>query len=302
MHCGQMISAPRVANGPSAATTSIASAAARRPAWMAIVAGVLVFAALLVGLNVAGVLKLGGRMFGPSSLQAEGAQSSPSALTAEGLGGFPSTLEARGSTGPPTLPAQGSRRLMPDDVRRWLEHLERIERRRIEMTELQMASAMASMMTLQAGGGMDALKGLLEGDSGEGWDPGKTNPVDSASRDFDAMRADWTALTDEFNALAPPVECQSIRNEYDQVVRETGAMILDILRAVDQADEDRTKALAALIGMQGRSESRIGLPATRSDRLVQEICDKYETRKWFSIARDVGGGGSLKGLGLPTIK
>lgn len=41
---------------------------------------------------------------------------------------------------------------MPDDVRAWLEHLERIERRRMELTRIQLADLMVKMASISAGG------------------------------------------------------------------------------------------------------------------------------------------------------
>lgn len=280
MHCGQLLAAaaPAVPSGMPAAAPALSP---KRSAWPAVVAGAVAFALLVFALNEAGVLKLGGRIFTPAALQAEGAMSTPG------------TLQAQGSTGPPTLPVEASHRVMPDDVRRWLEHLERIEKRRVSMSETHLAQAMGMMVALQAGGSIESLQSLLQGEV-EGAPP-TPSPVETTTRDIDAMRVEWNALTDDFNSVSPPQECLPIRNAYDQVVRETGAMIMDILDTVGQAEQDRTSALAKLMGMQGRSESRIGEPASKTDRLIQEVCDKYDTRKWFSVTRDVGGGGLLKG-------
>ena len=66
-------------------------------------------------------------------------------------------------------------------------------------------------------------------------------------------------------------------------------MIGDLFGAVEGSTENRDAALAALMKMRGKSTG-IDKSAVKTDDLVQGICDKYETRKWFKITADVGGG------------
>ena len=75
-------------------------------------------------------------------------------------------------------------------------------------------------------------------------------------------------------------------------------MIIEILTAVESAGESPERAIAALTAMQGTSSERIDELAKQTDSQVQQICDKYKTRKWFSVASDVGSGllGRIGGL------
>jgi hypothetical protein len=73
------------------------------------------------------------------------------------------------------------------------------------------------------------------------------------------------------------------------VLNNTGAMMLEINDAVRSAANNRQRALQVLMGMQGQSTSRIDAPAKQSDGLVDGVCRKYITRKWFDIKGDIGG-------------
>lgn len=70
--------------------------------------------------------------------------------------------------------------------------------------------------------------------------------------------------------------------------------------ASNKASEDPTQSLEILTSMLGTSGGRIDNAAVATDRKVAEVCNKYQVRKWFDIAADVGGGimGRLGGLGM----
>jgi hypothetical protein len=72
-------------------------------------------------------------------------------------------------------------------------------------------------------------------------------------------------------------------------------MLNEISTTISRASTDPEGAIQALNGMKGDSANRIGAPAGETDKQVQVICDRYATRKWFSIARDFGSGS----LGIP---
>ncbi len=309
MHCGQMLGAVQPVTAP--APTQMAQGVPFAPprggsrrgvAWAIAAAILLILAGGFWGLHASGALKLvlgrsgasmlpaGGSSDRADALGIEGSGLLPDTLTSEGESQLPDTLRAEGQGGPPTSSQMDELTVMPEDVRRWLEHLERIERRRVRMTEAHMAVAMQMIVAAQLGGmSMADIEAMLGGE--ERLVPEEAlSPLNKAASDMDSMRKEWTELTNDFNSLAPPQECVPIRSSYDQVVRETGAMIMDVIRAVGSADQDRTAALQTLLSMRGKSGSRIGVPADKADSGVARICDKYKTRKWFSIARDIGGG------------
>ncbi len=294
MHCGQMLAS----SGGSIPLVDATPHANGRRLIVGVIGAILVLAGLLFALDETGLLRAAGSVFRPQSLAAQGQSGQPPALPAEGSAQDSRMLSSPGQAGGSSLPIPDSKRFMPDDVRRWLEHLERIERKRGDLSREHLATAITTMTALQLGGSMSEIEALLRGDL-EGLDENQTPPtIEKATTDMESMTRAWVSLNDEFLSVPPPEECVPIRNQYDQVLRETGAMILDIVQAVDNASTDREGALQALLSMKGKSEERIGRPAERTDQGVAQICDKYETRKWFSISRDFGGGGLLKSLGM----
>ncbi|MCB8932954.1 MAG: hypothetical protein M9921_07860 [Fimbriimonadaceae bacterium] len=221
-------------------------------------------------------------------------------LQTEGGGSVPPVFEAQGASGPPMLQAQGSggppmlsqdQPGMPETIRNYLEHVRRCENQRMQMAASQVAEAVGMLTDLQSGAN---LQGLFDEDGPqvENTPPPTRRVTDRAG----AMRGTWESLVRTFNSVQPPAECAAIRSYYDQVIRETAIMISEITNAVNQAANDRQRALQALMSLQGRSSSRIDRPARETDALVQSLCDKYQTRKWFDITADVGGGLLSKGF------
>lgn len=259
--------------------------APKRPKWIALGAVLVLVAALGIYLGASGLLK--SRAAEPSGrlLQARGAQTTPGLLESQ----------ARPDSGLPQSrgPEPRQRVEMPADVRAWLEHLERTEKRRIELTQDQLGGLMVRMVALKMGGAIEVLKGLTSDDP----DAPITPPHEDFKAEIAKIRSTWNELNDGFNSVPPPEECVPIQRSYDQALRETGAMMQDVLAIVNDSTDKPDEAVAKLIKMQGGSTSRIDEPARRTDRQVADICDKYETRKWFDITGDVGGGGMLQKLG-----
>ncbi|MEA2552890.1 MAG: hypothetical protein QOJ65_1066, partial [Fimbriimonadaceae bacterium] len=54
------------------------------------------------------------------------------------------------------------------------------------------------------------------------------------------------------------------------------------------------KALEKAYTAQGTSGEGIDAKFAASDELLSQICDHYDTRKWFSISQDLGGGALIK--------
>ena len=265
-----------------------AAARNRRSLRWAIAIGVIgALGAAFIGLRAAGALGLGGTVGTPRSLQATGSGGPP---VLEALGGVQRPiLRTEGSSGPPVLERPGQLVVMPDDIRAWLEHLRRTEERRMRLAEDQTAELMVSLTLLQGGDPLSNIGDLLNED-----DPldanSKAPSIQKTTDDTQRQRKLWVELTTFFNSVPPPAECVPIRNEYDQVVRETGAMMSDIANVVDGASSNPQTALATLMRMQGKSKERVDRPATESDAMVGELCRKYNTRKWFDIRGDAGGG------------
>lgn len=275
MHCGQVLARPAAGPGNALTAAPVSNAETKKKAWIFALIGALAVLALFGGLFASGALRFGARQEPTAVLQTTGKAAPPA-------------LAVTGKAPPPQLQAQGKKIYMPDDVRAWLEHLERIEKRRMDMSHEQVAKAMEMLVALQAGGTMEMLNGLLEEAAG-GEEVKTPGPVKETMGAAQSIRDKWQRLTADFNSVQPPAECVPVRNEYDVTLRETGAMIGDIIGAVEGATDNRESALASLMKMRGKS-SGIDKSAIKTDDLVQGICDKYETRKWFKVTADVGGG------------
>lgn len=178
---------------------------------------------------------------------------------------------------------------MPDDVRKWLEHLERCEKERLALATSQLTSAFSSMAHMQAD---DVTSGLDpdQDDSQETANKRVNARAENYAQSTDGMRQSWIQLTAKFNSVRPPAECESIRNSYDDVLSGTGGMMMEIVGTVRSAAQNREGALAKLMAMQGKSSDKIDKPARDADSGVGSVCRKYETKKWFDIKSDIGGG------------
>lgn len=192
---------------------------------------------------------------------------------------------------------------MPADIRAWLQHLERIERQRRDLTLRQIGSFTVTMTQLQLGGAMDMLKDMMGGamDPSSTETPEKPPTTERFHEEVIAAREDWKRLRDEFASLPPPAECVPIRDEYEIALRETSGMMMDLLDAVDRAfaNPEDSAQLQQVVGelqaMRGKS-TVIDAAGRKSDQLVGEICSKYDTPKWFSISADIG---STNMMGMP---
>lgn len=281
MHCGQPIAA---APGPAGAPLPAPATGKKTTLWAFLIAALMLIA-VLGGLFASGALTLGSKQRTGGELTASG--STPGGgLQAEGStpGG---NLGAMGTAPDPGLSSERGKRIMPDDVRRWLEHLERIERLREEVSTDNLSAAIQMMTSLQLGDTLGNIEALLNAEE-SGTEP--QSPAQTTRIDIESMERKWVDLENDYFSLRAPLECQPLANRYATVLQETRGMILDIVKQIDRSTEDRQGALNALMGMRGKSGSRIGGPARDSDTMLYEICNKYDTRKWFSIRADFQSG------------
>jgi len=207
----------------------------------------------------------------------------------------PAVLPQAASPNTPALPMTPMEKpkevAMPDDIYRWLEHLRITEERRKSLSGDHMGDLLVMMTKMKAGGGiMDALHGLFGDDRENAPVDIPESKAETVQTDAAQKRKDWQALQDFFLSYPPPSECSPIQASYAQALGETSAMMMEVLDAIEMADQNPEAAIAALTKMQGTSSGRIDTLAKQTDDQVQDICDKYKTRKWFSINADFGGG------------
>jgi len=273
MNCGQAL-AP--ASAPAAAGSAALPMPRRNSAvWWAL-GGVVAVGALLAGLQAFGILGLSGPKKGDPVLARD---QSPAA----------SVLQRPGSSPAPVLPRDQVS--MPADVRAWLEHLERIEKAKQELQQEQADELMISMRSIDSLVSGFGLDGLLNEET--------TGDPEAGIESFmpiEKMMGQWKDLRKRFNEEGPPVpeECRALRDHYDGVLMQVPGIMKDIgAIAGNVFDPAKSQKVKDLREVQREHRQYIDEPLRASDRLLGEICDRYDTRKWFEIKVD---GGGLMGL------
>jgi len=246
----------------------------RRATWIGAGIAAAALGVALVGLNAAGILRFTAKGPDPS-------------------------LRATGEKAPVAL--RSPEVMMPDDIRAWLEHLERIEKERVSLAKEQVRMLMIDASEFQSTAYADSLKALLGEDPESTEIPPEYDSKKKATQIVDSVRPAWKALAEEFEAFPPPDECQPIAAKYSQVLRETGAVTGDIIDTMQEFGGDPSATIDKLQGIMKSHTNQIDKPAIEVDHGVQDICDKYNTRKWFDIVGNVGGGGSLLSPNMPGL-
>ncbi|MFI5386596.1 MAG: hypothetical protein ACHQ50_10805 [Fimbriimonadales bacterium] len=231
-----------------------------------------------------------------SALSSGNTQQALAAMQAAGSGAPPvmqsttspqaPALQNSSSTPIPTMEAGNG---MPDNVRKWLEHLQKIEQARETLAAAQLQEGVKTLAGLQAGDITHALDD--GGDDSQAAEKQKQNErAQHVGGDMGTMRQAWQTLLTAFDSVPAPAECVGIKANYDQVIGQTGTMILQIVGQIKSASSDPQAAIAALTAMQGTSKSKIDVPARAADSGVADVCKRYDTVKWFDITSDVGSG------------
>jgi hypothetical protein len=179
---------------------------------------------------------------------------------------------------------------MPQDVYDWLEHLRKTEEARVALTTTQLGKAMTEYTKQQVFGGVDSLKDLLNGID----DPSSElkPPTAGLTKVIKELHDQSRDLIEKFESKQPPPECVPIHDSYYKALSETTGMLGDL------SDHLAANDLDALMKMKGTSGEGIDTNAIKTDRLLGEICDKYNTRRWFSIKGDIG---TDSFMGMPKL-
>lgn len=291
MHCGQMLAsggprpAPQTMAGmppqPYAQPSyAIAPDVRKRNTWMAVGVSAVILLLLFVGLKASGVLNVGSKA--PDN----------AVLNARGAGPDDSLLQSRGNDGNPSL--QASRVTMPDDIRNWLEHLARIEKKKQALTGKQLEQARELQGQLQGASGLTTPEDV-EKMSDPDYNSFPT--IEKAAAMIHELQPDWIALQKEFESVKPPAECKPIADRYDSGfdgMIDTFASIEKLVSGVDLTSQNQMKNQVSKARSVGR-DSRLDVDGSfeKTDDMVQAICDKYQTRKWFKIDAHGGSGGLL---------
>jgi len=252
----------------------------KRNTWLAAGIGAAIILLLLFGLKATGVLNFGQKPPDLSTLTARGQLPNTNLLSAEGKGSKPSL--------------QATQITMPKDLYDWLEHLRRCEQKKEAITGEQNQQLRELQSEMQ---GADGLTSAEDVQKMSDPDYNSFPTLDKATAMLNQLQPDWVALKKRFDSVPPPEECKPIAQAYDdglQSIIDTFASIEKIVGGIDltskgsiqgSADDVKDIGLHHRRGIDGNFED--------TDNLVQDICDKYQTRKWFKIDAHGGSAGLM---------
>jgi len=278
MHCGQQLagnfSDAGVQLGAAPSFPDPKAGQSKKLTWIAVGTALAMVLALFFGLQATGLLQIGAKNPKVAALRAEGRTDTVPLLQAEGS-----------APGGQSLGATATPISMPAEVRRWLEHLERIEKRKNDLSMRQLSQMAVLMKQMQLTGPAMGILNELEGE-----ESGDLGPSSTAKTSFDSLRPEWNQLIADFRALPPPDECRPIADDYFRAISEIPGMNSDLASVLAGVEADPAKALESAMRLQNTSANVIDKNLGSADSRVGDICRKYETRKWFEIKTDVGGG------------
>ncbi|MBS1720650.1 MAG: hypothetical protein JST35_09415 [Armatimonadetes bacterium] len=227
------------------------------------------------------------------------------ALTVTGVlrfnsgGPGPSVLSQRSSSGPAVLQAtaeppkpvfEKTVKGMPDNIRQYLEFVEKTEKKKVDLTNNMLAVAMRML----AGGGIGMQLGQIENlsdpDAPSVGPNGKAPVVEDASAEIQKAVQNFEDLAKEFDAVTPPPECSALATYFSRGLNEIPGQAKDILGMIGNSQGGDVTELQKARGKSGATIDRY---FGEADAELGRICDHYETRKWFSIAKDIGGDSKL---------
>jgi len=257
MHCGQQVGglSPQVATSagqPTEGRRSL-SPAKRKWFWPA-VAGLFAMICILIG--------------GLAILKA-GAQTSGAPLQA--------TAKL------PSAPLRVTAATMPPDIRAWLDHLRETEDRKNRLVGDQTATVLVEYTKLQ---GLGAAAQAAD-DNGSLDPENFKNPSEREAAKMQDLGPPWRDVIQFFESMPPPPECANLAHTYDSALDEIRGEMGDVAHKVNESQDNPEKAIQSLMSLQGKSTPIDG-SLSLADKMVGEICDKYNTARWFSIRSDAG--------------
>ncbi len=240
------------------------------------VVGVCTVIAVVLGLGATGVLKL----WSPEPTKTIAAQ------------GTAPTNVLRAQAPAPAAVTKEEVPVMPDDVRKWLEHLEKCEAQKVDISLKQQAEMTKFGQMIGAlGSGIGLMNPYDQTEDGDVKSPDKVT-----QGKFLDLKPDWEHLITYFQSVPPPEECQPIARDFDRSLSEIPGMTDDVADVLNTVQTDPTAALTKINTLKSKSYNSIDRYFARCDERVTEICKKYQTRKWFNIKSDVAGAGGITGL------
>lgn len=251
-----------------------------------------------VGGTLAAIALLLGGLFATGTLRLGGSAGAPVAR-ATGKGPAP-IARVEGRTPPPIAAVTDTRKVMPPEVREWLNWLAQIEREKRALTSAQ-TSEMATMKATLGMGGLSSAADVENMASAEGT---FNNPLNKLRDSIGGWRQAWRDLDAKFRSRVPPAECEPIRDAFSGGLAEMDGQMGDIARAFEGLNADAgdvsaqaTQAQTDVKAAGGQSKTTIDRGFERTNEAVAAICGKYGEKPWFDIdAKGAAGGLFSSGL------
>lgn len=174
------------------------------------------------------------------------------------------------SAPPPAVMQPGAR--MPDDVRRWLEHLKAVDQKRENFNNDFASTIIGKLASLRPGAYLEESEA----------DNDAARRADEANRVVAKVDGFFSELTADFQSMPPPAECRDIASQYSSVLLATRGFLTDVVNGIKSAD------VAALEKMQGTTYKRIDAGAADTNDKIDTICAKYQEPNKYSVFVDKG--------------
>ncbi|MHB8635670.1 MAG: hypothetical protein ACYC96_04265 [Fimbriimonadaceae bacterium] len=279
--------------------------------WPWVVGSALAAVLALAGLHAVGLLKFGAgpakthlqaNAGVPGSVLRQGEENSPPILQAPGEAP-PPILQAPSTAPPPVLEDSAKKVTMPPEDLDWLKWLEKIEKEKQQLTATEQTQLTTMIASMQGADGLtpEGVQALADPDNTSNTAPA----MDDAQRVAREMIKSWAALKRKFDTYPPPPDCVPIGAAYDNGLSgmaDNGQKLADLLGGIASKPEpNQGDANAAIGGVKGVGQSHIhdvDSELRKTDQLVQDICDRFDTHKWFSIDAHGGSGGMFSTPGM----
>ncbi|MGI8923557.1 MAG: hypothetical protein ACR2HJ_05865 [Fimbriimonadales bacterium] len=186
--------------------------------------------------------------------------------------GSPNAIALPQRAAPPTVAAVSER--MPEDVRKWLEHMKRVDEKRERFNSDFAQTLLKSIAKLRPGAFIEES----EANADQARRSGEAGQVVASVDTF------FSDLTREFQSLAPPAECRPIAEKYSSVLLETRNILTEVISGINSGDT------ASLEKLQGTSYKRIDAGAAETNDRIGALCSKYREPNRYSVFVDKGNG------------
>jgi hypothetical protein len=207
----------------------------------------------------------------------------------------PPLLQMPSTVPPPVLGDSAQKITMPKEDLDWLKWLEKIEKEKQALTSKEQTQLTTLMASLQGASGLtpQGVRDLADPDSPNNNAPAMVDAMTITKE----MEEAWTKLKNRFDSYPPPPDCVPIGAAYDgglQGMSDNVQKLEDIMSGIaGMSEPGQAEGADAVSGAKDIGQKHphdVDSEFTATDQLVQDICDKFETRKWFSIDAHGGAG------------